>query len=136
MHIEAAAHEIHETLRTRAAGLSVEGIDPVTLRGLCATGAVLLRDRLLATGHEAHLVAARSVFGNVFHYWVLCEGVHADPTFGQFDAAQPVRVSHEAPRLVFGDWHDKPTTWAVEPSVVDGFQQHPSRVLPLLGLAA
>lgn len=131
-----ATYEIHETLRARAAGRSIEGVNGETLRGLCATGAVLLRDRLRAQGHDAQLVAARSVFDTVFHYWVLCEGLHLDPTYGQFDAAVPVRISTEAPHLVFGDWIDKPTTWAVEPAVVKGFSQHPDHVLPMLGLAA
>jgi hypothetical protein len=128
--IALCTREIHDLLASRAHLLGeVKCVNPKTLRGLCATGAVLLIEHLAARGIDARLVVARSVFGNEFHYWVLADGLHADPTYGQFHADEPWRVSTEAPRLVFGDYVDKPTTWAVEDEVVPWFEQQPSRFI-------
>ena len=128
--------ETHAFLRANAHRVAGEFVNPTTLRGLCATGALLLIDRLAQEGLVGELVAARSEFKNVFHYWVLVEGVHADPTYGQFDSAQPWRVATDAPSLVFGDWVGRPTTWAVETEVVLHGAQHPSQILPALQAAA
>lgn len=133
--IVAATKAVHEQLRASVELLRQRlGERAERLSGLCATGAYMLRDELRRSGLQARVCVARAVYGNAVHLWVEVEGVHADPTYLQFNSAQPWRVSLEAPPV---SYHGKPCTWAPE-GLPQRWQrsQHPEEIYSLLGLGS
>lgn len=105
--------DLNADLRRYAATMApVEGVVPATLRGLCATGASVLIDRLARHGIEAEHIVVRSVFGNALHCLVRVDGLYLDPTAGQFEGLPAWYVGSEPPAVTY---HGRPCTFTPEP---------------------
>lgn len=105
--------DVNADIRRYAATMApIDGVNPATLRGLCATGAAVLLDRLAQNGIAGEHIVARSVFGNALHCLVKVGDTYLDPTAGQFEGLPAWYVGSEPPAVTY---HGRPCMFAAEP---------------------